>query len=176
MNKTEGKGKIGLLSFMGKRGAIIWIIALALVGLLLITASGNGEQSKESTQKNEAARLEAYTQGLEVKIAELCSKVKGVGNISVSVYLDSGFETVYAYNEESKSSSSGTNSEKKYVTIGNGNDESMVSVLERMPNICGIAVVCAGGGDPTVSKELVNLISSAFGVPSNKIYVAEGKK
>ena len=45
-----------------------------------------------------------------------------------------------------------------------------------MPNICGVAVVCTGGGDPAVAKELVNLISSAYGVPSNKIYVAEGKK
>ena len=106
----------------------------------------------------------------------MCSNVNGVANVKVTVYFDSGFETIYAYNEESKSSSTGTNSEKKYVTIGSGNDESMVCVLERMPNICGVAIVCKGGGNPLVSNQLTNLISSAFGVPKNKIYIAEGKK
>ena len=171
----ESEKKVGLLSFMGKKGTLLWIIAFALIGLLLISLGG-GQKNKQSTQKSESVRLDEYTLALEVKIAELCSRVRGVGAVSVSVYLDSGFETVYAYDEESKSTSGGTNSEKKYVTIGSGNDESMVSVVEKMPNICGVAVVCTGGGDPAVAKELVNLISSAYGVPSNKIYVAEGKK
>ena len=176
MQKTKPNEKIGLLSFMGKRGVIIWIIVLAIAGMLLISL-GDGEQKiKQNLQKSESVRLEEYTVALENKIAELCTRVKGVGDVSVSVYLDSGFETVYAYDEESKNTSSGTNSEKKYVTIGSGNDESMVSVVEKMPNICGVAVVCVGGGDPAVAKELVGLISSAYGVPSNKIYIAEGKK
>lgn len=171
----ESEKKIGLLSFMGKNGIIFWIIAFALIGVVLISLGG-GQKSKQNAQKSESVRLDEYTVALENKIAELCSRVRGAGSVNVSVYLDSGFETVYAYDEESKSTSSGTNSEKKYVTIGNGNDESMVSIVEKMPNICGVAVVCTGGGDPYVAKELVNLISSAYGVPANKIYVAEGKK
>ena len=78
-------------------------------------------------------------------------------------------------NEESKSTSNGVNSEKKYVTVGSGNDESMVCLFEKMPNICGIAVVCKGGGNALVANEIINLISSAYGVSKNKIYVAEGK-
>ena len=96
--------------------------------------------------------------------------------MSVSIYFDSGFETIYAYNEESKQTSSGFNSEKKYVTVGSGNDESMVCVVEKMPSICGIAIVCKGGGSPLIANELINLISAAYGVPKNKIYIAEGKR
>jgi stage III sporulation protein AG len=44
-----------------------------------------------------------------------------------------------------------------------------------MPNICGVAVVCNGGGNPVVANEIINMISSAFGVPKSKIYVTEGK-
>ena len=68
------------------------------------------------------------------------------------------------------------NSEKKYVTIGSGNDESMVCIVEKMPSICGVAVVCKGGGNPVIANQLINLISSAYNVPKSKIYVAEGKK
>ena len=151
----------------------VFFILLALGLLLLIVPIGTNQKNKSA---DENSRLEEYSQSIEKKIADMCANVSGVSNVKVTVYFDSGFETIYAYNEESKSSSSGTNSEKKYVTIGSGNDESMVCVLEKMPNICGVAIVCKGGGNPLISNELTNLISSAFGVPKNKIYIAEGKK
>ena len=176
MEKITKNEKTGLLSFMGKKGIAIWIIALAVIGVLLIWFGGETSGNTAKSETSESARLEAYSSSLENKIAELCSKVNGVSNVSVSVYLDSGFETVYAYDEESKSSSSGTNSERKYVTIGSGNDETMVSVVEKMPNICGVAIVCNGGGNAATAKELIGLVSSAYGISSNKIYVAEGKK
>lgn len=154
--------------------SMIILIALAAVGILLLVLPGNLTTAKKSDSDEE--RLMEYTLSLEEKIAELCSRVNGVSNVSVSVYFDTGFETVYAYDEESKATSNGINSEKKYVTIGSGNDETMVTVVERMPNICGIAIVCTGGGDKMIRLELISLISSAYGVPSNKIYVTEGKK
>ena len=146
---------------------------MALIGILLLILPTS--KRNEDTSGNDQLRLEKYAETLENKIADLCSKVKGVSNVSVTLYFDTGFETVYAYNEESKTTSSGLNSEKKYVTIGSGNDESMVCVLERMPNICGVAIVCRGGGNSIIASELINLISSAFDVAKNKVYIAEGK-
>lgn len=175
-NKKMNEEKVNLISFMKKKGILPWLIILVLAGVLLLFFGGNGIKKSETSTKNDTERVEKYALSLESKIAELCSKVNGVGNVSVTVYLDSGFETIYAYNEESKTSSSGTNSEKKYVTLGSGNDESMVSVLEKAPNICGIAIVCNGGGNPETAEELIGLISSAYGVPKNKIYIAEAKK
>lgn len=165
--------KISILSYIKNQKTLIIIILLA-IGLILLILPTSASTKKNSDNSN--SRLEEYSQSIEKKIADMCSNVSGVSNVIVTVYFDSGFETIYAYNEESKSSSTGTNSEKKYVTIGSGNDESMVCVLERMPNICGVAIVCKGGGNPLVSNQLTNLISSAFGVPKNKIYIAEGKK
>ena len=165
--------KTSILSYIKNQKTLIIIILLA-IGLILLILPTSASTKKNSDNSN--SRLEEYSQSIEKKIADMCSNVSGVSNVKVTVYFDSGFETIYAYNEESKSSSTGTNSEKKYVTIGSGNDESMVCVLERMPNICGVAIVCKGGGNPLVSNQLTNLISSAFGVPKNKIYIAEGKK
>lgn len=166
--------KTTILSHIKNQKNILLIIFFIIIGLVLLVIPNSKTSVKSST--NPDLRLAEYSQSIEKKISELCSNVRGVSNVKVTVYFDSGFETIYAYNEESKSSTSGINSEKKYVTIGSGNDESMVCVLEKMPNICGVAIVCKGGGNALIANELTNLIASAFGVPKNKIYIAEGKK
>jgi stage III sporulation protein AG len=163
-----------MLSYLKKQKSTLIIVVLLILGLiLLILPSGT---NSEKDKIDDETRLTEYAEKIENKIEKMCEKVKGVSSVNITVYFDSGFETVYAYNEESKSSSSGINSEKKYVTVGSGNDESMVTIVEKMPSICGIAIVCKGGGNPSVANELINLVSSAFGVAKNKIYVAEGKK
>lgn len=168
------KKNVDFLSYVKNKKNTLIIIILLILGLLLLVFP-NVTKSKNNSQSNEE-RLAKYTDELEEKLVSLCSKIQGVSNVSVTVYLDSGFETVYAYNEQNKESSNGINSEKKYVTLGSGNDESMVLVVEKMPNICGVAVVCKGGGNPLIANQIINLISSAYNVPKNKIYVVEGKK
>ena len=152
---------------------IFLIVILLIIGLLLLINPFDNNKGNATDQNQ---RMLEYTSEIEAKIASMCSMVKGASNVSVTVYFDSGFESIYAYNEEIKSTSNGSNSEKKYVTIGSGSDEKMVCIVEKMPNISGVAVVCVGGGNSVISSEIINLISSAFNVPKNKIYVAEGKK
>lgn len=171
---TGKANKTTFLSYIKNQKSLLLLLILLTLGLLLLILPTSSNKKTQSLDNN--SRMEEYSQSIEKKIGDMCANVSGVSNVKVTVYFDSGFETIYAYNEESKSSSSGTNSEKKYVTIGSGNEESMVCVLEKMPNICGVAIVCKGGGNPLISNELTNLISSAFGVPKNKIYIAEGKK
>lgn len=168
------KKSIGFLSYVKNQRSTILIIILMVLGILLLLLGNTTPSiSKVSDDKE---RLEEYAVNLENKMASLCENVKGVSNVTVTVYFSSGFETVYAYNEESKTTSNGYNSEKKYVIIGSGNDESMVSIVELMPKICGVAIVCTGGGDPVISRSLSMLISAAYGVSMNQIYVAEAKR
>lgn len=171
--KTNTPQKINFISYIKGNKSLLLILLLLALGVLLILAPSTASETKSVSDTD---RLAKYERELESKIAELCAGVRGVGAVSVSVYFDSGFETIYAYNEENKETSSGHNSEKKYVTVGSGNNEQLVCIVEKMPNICGVGVVCTGGGDPTVQSALINLISSAYGVPKNKIFVAEGKK
>ncbi len=168
------KKNVDFFTYIKNKKNAMLIIVLLIAGLFLLMMPTVNKNTKSLSDNEE--RLTQYIDGLENKIATLCSKINGVSNVSVTVYLESGFETVYAYNEESKATSNGINSEKKYVTVGSGNDESMVCIVEKMPAIAGIAVVCKGGGNPIIANQLINLISSAYNVPKNKIYVAEGKK
>ena len=168
------KKNTNFLSYMKNKRNTVVIVVLLILGILLIILPNSSDNVKSSSNNEE--RLENYVIELENKISSLCSKIQGVSNVNVSIYLDSGFETVYAYNEHNKATSNGMNSEKKYVTIGSGNDESMVCIVEKMPTISGVAIVCRGGGNPVIANQLINLISSAYNVPKNKIYVVEGKK
>ncbi len=146
-----------------KKNAKLWIILIgALAGVVLLVAGGAEKESKIKTD-TESMALTEYSETVEKKIHEICSKVKGVSNVSVAVSFDSGFEYVYAKNDD----------DGDIVVIGSGSSKSAVKVTEKPPTIGGIGIVCKGGGDPTVQKRLLGLLSAAFNVSSSKIYIAE---
>ena len=94
------KKKIDFFTYIKNKKNTLMILVLLILGLILLILP-NGSLKKSNSQSYEE-RLSRYTEELERKIESLCSSVQGVSNVSVSVYLDSGFETVYAYNEQSK--------------------------------------------------------------------------
>ena len=147
-----------------KKNKKIWIIILfAAVGIILLLVGG--ENTTQTEDKKSEQMLSEYSKEVEEKIKELCSKVKGVSEVSVAVSFESGFEYVYAREDDGD-----------LAMIGSGSSKSAVKIKEKMPVIGGIGIVCRGGGDPTVQKKLLDLISAAFGISSNKIYIAEAKK
>ena len=54
---------------------------------------------------------------------------------------------------------------------GSGSGKSLVFLTEKAPAIRGIGIVCSGGGDPGVRREITSLLSSVFGIGSNCIFV-----
>ena len=153
-----------MLEKLKKKGKL-WIIILGAVAGVFLLLIGNGTSEQKQVEANEAKALEEYSQSVEKKIHEICSKVKGVSDVSVAVSFESGFEYVYAREDGGD-----------VVVVGSGSSKSPIRVKEKMPVIGGIGIVCKGGGDPTVQKKLLDLISAAFGVSSSKIYIAEAKK
>ena len=154
-----------MLERLKKKGKL-WIILLGAVAGVFLLLIGNGTGDQKTIERSDTKALEEYSQSLERKIHEICSNVKGVSDVSVAVSFESGFEYVYAQNED----------EGEIVVIGSGSSKSAVKVTEKPPKIAGIGIVCRGGGDPTVQNKLIKLLSAAFNVSSNKIYIAEAKK
>ena len=87
--------KISILSYIKNQKTLIIIILLA-IGLILLILPTSASTKKNSDNSN--SRLEEYSQSIEKKIADMCSNVSGVSNVKVTVYFDSGFETIYEYN------------------------------------------------------------------------------
>ena len=157
----NGKSEKGIFSKF-KNGGRLWVIAMCgFLGITLLLYGGTGDKKKEVEEDD---RLTAYARGVEEKLTELCSKVEGVKNDSVAVSFESGFEYVYATDGD------------KTLTVGSGASESAVRVTEKPPTISGVGVVCSGGGSPSVQKRLIELISAAYGISSNKIYITEAQK
>ena len=157
---------------MKKSGKLAVAILLLAAGALLLLFGNRGGKDTTPAMPDgpteEAARsVEEYRAELESRMEVICSRVAGVGQVEVVVTLDGGFSYVYA--TDKKTTSGGET--VSYVTVGSGDKESLVYLTERPPAIVGIGVVCTGGMDATVRREVTALLSAAFGVGSNKIYV-----
>ena len=148
----------------------------AAVGIVLLIFGSSGTFAKESNsdeKNNTKSDLDpaVYVAELEERITEICSRVKGAGQVRAVVTLKGGYRAVYA--TDAQSSSSGYKSST--VLVGSGSSEGAVLICYENPEIGGIGIVCEGGDDPTVRHAVVALVSAAFDVGTNKIYVASAK-
>ncbi len=162
---------------MKKSGKLaVAVMAVAVGVVLLLVGNRQSDPIADPTPNTPPAGVEAhsaedYRLALERRVAAICAEVAGAGSTGVVVTLEGGYEYVYAYD---KKTTVGGESQT-YITVGSGSDESLVYITERAPAISGIGVVCEGGLDPVVKREITALLSAAFGVPANKIYVT-GRK
>ena len=154
----------GLLGFLGAHGRL-WLLLGGLVcGIFLILIGSSMEQGESNTQEGYAedlAALQAYEKALEKEIADLCDEVAGVGQSEVMVRLQGGTRVVYATDEKGKP-----------VTVGSGSSEQALPSTVLSPEIAGVAVVCRGGSSPAIQHKLTDLISTALGIPANRVIVA----
>ena len=165
-----------------KKSGKLWIaltgVALGVLLLIfggdfsnLFGGKGDTEQSPdEITDGPDRMSMESYRTAIEARVCDICSRVDGVGKVYAVVNLAGGFEYVYA--TDIKNSSGGASSQ--YIVIGSGDNERVVYLSEKVPEILGIGVVCEGGGDIEVKKEVTALLCAAFGLGSHKIYVTGG--
>lgn len=156
------------------RGRTVLIAALALCGVLLLVFGGSLRKQTETgaeveTSTDTARELAEYRASLETAIAALCTSVEGVGSVTVALTLSGGFCEVYATEATQDGGS-------KYVIVGSGSGAHALLLSRDAPAIEGIGIVCRGGGDATVRRELTALLSAAYHVPSNRIYITEAKR
>lgn len=155
-----------------KKNGKLWIILLMLGAGVILLFLGNSDvfhaasENEGECEHNEKLNIEDYEKALEGDIREFCSSMGGVKSVSVSVRLSGSSESIYAKNENN-----GTGSNRdEYVIIGSGSNAHPIYLGEKSPEILGIGVIAIG--DLTFSKTQVEeLLSAAYGVPLNRIYV-----
>ena len=132
------------------------LLLLGILGVTLLLFGGDLFPEAEE----ERPSSEDYRSTLCSEITALCREVRGVGEVTVLLTLESGESYTYAEN-----SSGG------YITAG-GNGLLLES---RPPRVAGVAVVCDGGGDPAVREELCALLSAALGIGTHKVKITAKK-
>lgn len=127
-----------------------WIALCAVLGIVLMLLFPAERSATDSAVQQNG--WQNCTAVLEQKAAVLCSRVSGVGEVTVAISLTRGAEQVYA----------------------DENARQTVLLTEHPPEISGIGVVCSGGDDPAVVERLISLLSAAFGVATHRIYIVAG--
>lgn len=163
----------------GKGSRMIFLAGISLLFLIVCLYFFQKNDMKKE-EKNIVSSNE-YVSETEKRLEEILSGVRGVGNCSVLITLESGVEYVYAeeekYSTDSTSSDSrtqtGENRQKSYATTKASGTESPVVVTEIAPSIKGVAVICDGGGSTSVKSVITEVISKALGISGDKIAIAQ---
>ena len=160
-----GEKEMRRLSY-GRKIAVFASVAILGIGLLIFGGFvGKGVDKSESQGVNPSP--EEYASSVESRVESICREATGHSAKAV-VSLAGGYRAVYA--EDSHSGSGGYKS--SMVLVGSGKEESAVLVCYENPEISGIAVVLSCAEDPLTENKVVSLISAAFSLKTNKIYVA----
>ena len=147
---------------------VLGCIAMALILLSELfpakaPAAPQAVSPEEGTYKTQ---LTVTADQLEQQLTELIEHVQGAGKTTVMLTLESGEETVYALDTLSGQ----TQTQQTHVLLDDG------TALEQtvyLPTICGVAVVCEGGGDVRVASRITELVGALLDVPSNRVCVEQ---
>lgn len=165
--------------------------------------AGNGQEEKGAGQKEdktaegqrgngdgtdrEYTSSDAYAASMENKLKQVLSQIKGVGITEVIVTVDTSAELVVEkdkpYSRDnvnetdaeggSRTTSSMTDEEKTvYWKDTDGNEIPFIS-KEINPKIAGVLVVCQGGDQEQIKKEITESLQALFDLDVHKIKVAK---
>ena len=149
----------------GSAGAavVLGVLAMLLIQLSEIWPSGTGAAAPAEASGQDAA---AYQTQLEQRLSGLIGEIEGAGQATVMITLESGEETIYALDTQSGQ----TQSQQTHVLLEDG---TALEETVYFPAVCGVAVVCDGGGDVRVAARITELISALLDVPANRICVEQ---
>lgn len=185
--------------FRGADGSGETVDGSGRTGAASVFASGAGDDAGNasgtapavSSGANRAdtvlAEASAYETELERRVKEILNGVDGVGEVDVMIVLKSSEEKVLHLDKTSRSSSTEekdsaggsrqtTESENQESAVmaggsgGAGSGEPIV-LRELYPEISGIVISAAGGGNPKVQAEITAAMEALFGLPPHKIKV-----
>lgn len=150
-------------------------VLAGLVGVGLLVLGGVGQSKREQLKQNEeVAELlspSEYAEEIESRVAAICSRVEGAGEVHVTVSLKGTYRAIYATDWQSSSSSS----KSTMVLVGSGSSEEAVLIGYENPEIAGIGIVCEGGDRVEVQERILSLVSAAFDVSTHKIFIVAGQ-
>ena len=145
------------------------LLGCGLLGILLILLGSGEKKTEDATQETpystSSDELVIYQDYLEERIKTLCESVSGVRNVTVVVTLSGTFESVYA--------TEWPDGNEEYVILGSGSSASPIYLSRSAPEIAGIGIVCSGGANDNIRRELISLLSATFHISSNRIYITE---
>ncbi len=147
-------------------------VVLGLVGILIIALSEWLPSADAPSQETAAVSAAAVERALEDRITSLISRVRGVGECSVMVTLESGSRYVYAAEQSYTGGKDAYTGSEKTLLVETDTGPVGLLVTEIQPTVKGVAVVCVGGDNAAVREQVSGLICAALNISSGRVCVA----
>ena len=160
-----------LRSLQGGKGRTSLAVAVGVLAMLLLFVSEFLTSGNKQSDEAYTAQTDTVSQNqtqLEQQLEELISQLQGAGRTTVMVTLPTGEETIYAVDTQ-------TGDLQQQEKHGLLQDGSALAETTYLPQVCGVAVLCEGGGDVRVAARITELLHSLLDLPANRICVEHRK-
>lgn len=157
------------------------LVLVVLCGVLLLFLSYSGHEDEPDIQSADSSlvqsevttTLEDYKKAREDELEELLQKVEGVGSVEAMITLKASNEKVMLKDSVNKGE---TNEEKTVLVENSDRDSAPYIVQEREPEIEGVVIVCQGGYDSVIKREITDAVGALFSIESHKIKIMKSKE
>ncbi len=155
---------------------------VVLCGLALIFMSWGGEffssgneveTVEEEKEESSGDSLAMYKAELEQELRELLQSVQGVGTVQVMLTLRASNEKVTLKDNSSRED---TQEEETVLIEDSDRNSSPYVVQEKEPELEGVVIVCDGGDDTQIKREITEAVSALFQIESHKIKIMKSKE
>ena len=148
-----------------KYAALIVVLGL----ILMLLPSGKAEDPPSAPDTARAADLEG-------ELEEILSQIHGAGRVRVLLTEDRGEEVLYEYDEDRNQTQEGTDLRRQAVVITDS-QRSQQGLVRQVcfPLYRGAVIVCQGGDNASVRLAVVEAVSNATGLTSDRITVLKMK-
>ena len=163
--------KLGhIKEFFYKNRAVALVVLLGVLLMLLPTGKTEAQQPQRQETVSEPR------ENLETRLEQILSQVSGAGNVRVLLTQERGETSVYQLDLQEVTDGDRREIRQDTVTV-TGSDRQQEGLLTQVeaPRYRGAVGVCQGGDNPTVRLSVVEAVSGATGLPSNRITVLKMK-
>lgn len=171
------------------------ILVLGFAGIALIFLSGIfqnhsvGATSAQAEQDPQKISAQEYSRQVEESLTGLIGNISGAGSAQVLVTLERNTQYVYATEEKQTTQSTkdqaanatvknqeNDSRETKYILVkGSDGSQQALAVTEVEPIVKGVVVVCEGGNQPAVQKDIIDAVTTALNLSSARVCVIKAK-
>ncbi len=145
-------------------------ILVLLAGILLMTLPTGGKE--ETPAQEQAQQTQPQQVDMARELEEILAQIKGVGKVQVLLTQAAGER--YEYQQDKNQSETAESSDTVIIT-DSGRNQSPVLVQTLGPEYLGAVIVCQGASAPEVKLAVVEAVSKATGLSSDRISVLKMK-
>lgn len=163
------------LNWMEKAKQILgkyrYVLLIFVIGLVLMLLPGKQTQTQNPT----ATQPQQDNVDIRQELSDILSKIQGAGRVEVMLTVYSGEEVLYQYDEDIASGENGT--VRRETVIITDADRAQNGLIRQVmsPVYQGAIIVCDGADSATVRLSIMEAVSKATGLGTDRISVLKMK-